>query len=288
MKVAILAGGVGSRLAEETETKPKPMVEIGGKPILWHIMMHYAHYGYKDFVIALGYKGAVIKKYMIDYCSLNRNLTVNLATGEIRMNGGYTADWRVDLIDTGINTQTGGRIKRLAPYLGNSTFMLTWGDGVSDIDLNELLRFHRSHGKLATLTAVRPTARFGHLELDGDQIVEFSEKPQTKEGWINGAFFVLEPAVFDYIDGDATQWEREPLDRLARDGQLMAYRHHSFWQCMDTLREKYYLENLWQSGKAPWKTWEEDDAYIVDGARGLHRNANGAPALERRTSVAGI
>ncbi|ABQ90762.1 glucose-1-phosphate cytidylyltransferase [Roseiflexus sp. RS-1] len=256
MKVAILAGGVGSRLSEETEVKPKPMVEIGGRPILWHIMMHYSCYGFKDFVIALGYKGEVIKKYMVDYCSLNSNLKVNLRSGVVEMNGGYRPDWNVELIDTGIPTNTGGRIKRLAPYLGNETFMLTWGDGVSDVNLHALLAFHRSHGKLATLTAVRPPARFGHLELDGDRITEFNEKPQTGEGWINGAFFVLEPAVFDYIDGDDTAWEREPLQRLAREGQLMAYKHTSFWQCMDTLRDKKLLESLWQTGKAPWKIWE--------------------------------
>ncbi len=256
MKVAILAGGVGSRLSEETEVKPKPMVEIGGRPILWHIMMHYSFYGFKDFVIALGYKGEVIKKYMVDYCSLNSNLKVNLRSGTVEMNGGYRPDWNVELIDTGIPTNTGGRIKRLAPYLSNETFMLTWGDGVSDVNLHALLEFHRSHGKLATLTAVRPPARFGHLELDGDRITEFNEKPQTGEGWINGAFFVLEPEVFDYIDGDDTAWEREPLQRLAREGQLMAYKHTSFWQCMDTLRDKKLLESLWQTGKAPWKIWE--------------------------------
>ncbi|MCD6288221.1 MAG: glucose-1-phosphate cytidylyltransferase, partial [Candidatus Hydrogenedentes bacterium] len=238
MKVGILAGGVGTRLVEETEVKPKPMVEIGGQPILWHIMMHYAYYGHNEFVIALGYKGQVIKKYMVDYCSLNSNLTVNLKSGDVTIHDGFRPDWTVELVDTGIQTLTGGRIKRLAPYFNDGTFMLTWGDGVSDVNLDALLEFHKSHGKLATLTAVRPTARFGHLELDGHRIVEFSEKPQTQEGWINGAFFVLEPGVFDYIDGDHTQWEREPLERLARDGQLMAYKHTSFWQCMDTLRDK--------------------------------------------------
>lgn len=257
MKVAILAGGFGSRLAEETEIRPKPMVEIGGRPILWHIMMHYAHYGFNHFVIALGYKGEMIKKYMADYCSLNSNLIVRLKTGEIEMHGGYKPDWTVELIDTGGPTQTGGRIKRLAPYLGNETFMLTWGDGVSDVNLHDLLSFHRSHGKLATLTAVRPPARYGHLELDGNRVFEFSEKSQIKEGWINGAFFVLEPGVFDYIEADGTVWEQEPLERLAKDGQLMAYRHTSFWQCMDTMREKYLLEGLWQSSRAPWKTWDE-------------------------------
>jgi len=257
MKVAILAGGVGTRLVEETEVKPKPMVEICGHPILWHIMMHYSCYSFKHFVIALGYKGEAIKKYVVDYCSLNSNLTVNLGSGDIKLHDGSKTDWIVDLIDTGIATLTGGRIKRLAPYLGNETFMLTWGDGVSDVNLHDLLKFHRSHGKYATLTAVRPSARFGHLNLEGNRVVEFSEKPQTKEGWINGAFFVLEPEVFDYIEGDDTQWEKSPLERLAKDGQLMAYQHTSFWQCMDTLRDKRLLESLWQSGNAPWKIWRQ-------------------------------
>lgn len=256
MKVAILAGGVGSRLAEETEVKPKPMVEIGGYPILWHIMMHYAHYGFNEFAIALGYKGEIIKKYMVDYCSLNSDLTVNLATGRVEMDAASQLDWTVRLVDTGVKTQTGGRIKRLAPYIGNETFMLTWGDGVSNVNLHELLSFHRSHGKLATMTAVRPPARFGHLDLNGNQIVEFSEKPQTREGWINGAFFVLEPEVFDYIDNDGTHFEREPLERLAHEGQLMAYFHDDFWQCMDTLRDKKLLQTLWDEGTPPWKTWE--------------------------------
>jgi glucose-1-phosphate cytidylyltransferase len=256
MKIGILAGGHGTRLAEETEIKPKPMVEIGGKPILWHIMMIYAHQGYRDFVVALGYKGEVIKRYMLDYCTLCGNLTVNLGNGDVKLHDGNRLDWTVELIDTGLHTQTGGRIKRLAPYVGNETFMVTWGDGVADIDIERLLAFHRSHGKLATLTAVRPPARYGHLNLDGDTVSEFSEKPQIGEGWINGAFFVLEPKVFDYIAADDTQWEKEPLENLARDGQLMAYKHTSFWQCMDTLREKHILETYWQSGKAPWKMWE--------------------------------
>jgi glucose-1-phosphate cytidylyltransferase len=257
MKVGILAGGVGTRLVEETEIKPKPMVEIGGRPILWHIMRHYAHYGFKDFVIALGYKGEVIKKYMVDYASLNSNLTVNMKTGHVDIHDGFRPDWRVELVDTGITTLTGGRIKRLAPYLGSGTFMLTWGDGVSDVNLHELLSFHRSHGRLATLTAVRPPARFGHLTFDGEKVSQFSEKPQTREGWINGAFFVLEPGVFDYIDGDDAQWEKGPMERLAAEGQLMAYKHTSFWQCMDTLRDKRLLEDLWQKGNAPWKIWND-------------------------------
>ena len=255
MKVGILAGGKGSRLAEETVIKPKPMVDIGDKPIIWHIMMHYAHHGFKDFVVALGYKGEVLKKYLCDYASITGNLTVDLKSGKITHHGGYRPDWKVELIDTGLETMTGGRIKRLAPYMGNETFMLTWGDGVSDLDLRELLAFHKSHGKMATLTAVRPPARYGHLNFRGDKVVEFTEKPQIGEGWINGAFFVLEPGIFDYIEDDETQWEREPLERLARDGQLMAYKHTSFWQCMDTLREKHILETLWQSGQAPWATW---------------------------------
>jgi glucose-1-phosphate cytidylyltransferase len=255
VKVAILAGGLGSRLAEETDTKPKPMVEIGGRPILWHIMKHYAHHDLSDFVIALGYKGEQIKRFFVDYASVMCDLRVDTGNGEVNRQGGGTDHWTVDLVDTGAATATGGRIKRLAPLLGDETFMLTWGDGVSTIDLDALLAFHRAHGRLLTMTAVRPPARFGHLELDGDVVVEFSEKPQTGEGWINGAFFVCEPGVFDYVDGDDTQWEREPLERLAKDGELRAYRHHGFWQCMDTIRDKKLLEGLWDTGSAPWKLW---------------------------------
>jgi glucose-1-phosphate cytidylyltransferase len=256
MKVAILAGGVGSRIQEETELKPKPMVEIGGRPMLWHIMKIYAAQGFRDFVVALGYKGDYVKRYMVDYASLEGDLTIGLRDGRVEAHGnGDRDDWQVALVDTGQTTNKGGRIKRLAPYLGGETFMMTWGDGVSDIDLNRLLAFHRSHGKLATLTAVRPPARFGHIELEGDVVSEFSEKPQAREGWINGAFFVLEPEVLDYIDGDDTEWEKEPLERLSADGQLMAYRHDGFWQCMDTLRERKLLDQLWDSGEAPWKVW---------------------------------
>lgn len=282
MKVGILAGGLGTRISEETENKPKPMVEIGNQPILWHIMKHYHTYGLKDFAIALGYKGHAIKKYMVDYCNLNSNLTVELGAGTVKAHTGDRLDWTVDLIDTGLMTNTGGRIKRLIPYMGNETFMMTWGDGVSNINLNELLAFHKKHGKLATLTAVRPPARFGHLEFDGDRINKFSEKPQTAEGWINGAFFVLEPEVYDYIDGDETQWEKEPLERLAADGQLMAYKHESFWQCMDTLRDKKRLEKMWESGNAPWKTWEDKPTYANsgNGTQGLYRHPNGAYAAK--------
>jgi len=255
MKVAILAGGYGTRLAEETEIKPKPMVEIGGRPILWHIMKHYAHFGLNEFVIALGYKGEYIKRWMKDYSALEGDMTVNTKTGEVKVYEKEKTEWVVDLVDTGLNTLTGGRIKRLRPWLGDSTFMLTWGDGVSDVDLNHLLAFHRAQGKLATLTAVRPSARYGHLEFQGDRITSFTEKPQAAEGWINGAFFVLEPEIFDYIDGDQTMWEHEPLTNLAQAGQLVAYKHTSFWQCMDTLREKHILQTLWDSGNPPWKLW---------------------------------
>lgn len=256
MKVGILAGGYGTRLAEETEVKPKPMVEIGGRPILWHIMMHYSCYGHNQFVIALGYKGEYIKRYMVDYCSLNSNMTINLKSGSVDLHDrDGIQDWTIELIDTGLHTMTGGRIKRLQPYIGDETFMLTWGDGVSTVDLQKLLAFHRNHGRLITMTAVRPPARYGHLEFDGDRIHEFTEKPQTAEGWINGAFFVAEPQVFDYIEGDETQFEKEPLERLAADGELMAYKHDGFWQCMDTRRDKYVLEKLWDSGEAPWKIW---------------------------------
>ena len=255
MKVAILAGGYGSRLSEETKIKPKPMVEIGGKPILWHIMMHYHHYGFDEFVIALGYKGEYIKNWMREYHALEGHMTVKTSTGKIQVHNNEMPDWTVHLVETGQATLTGGRIKRLAPWIGDETFMLTWGDGVSDVNLNELLKFHKSHGKLATLTAVRPPARYGHLEFEGDRIAEFNEKPQTSAGWINGAFFVLEPAVFEYIDGDDIMWEQQPLERLAKEGQLMAYKHTSFWQCMDTLREKTILEKFWQSGNPPWMSW---------------------------------
>ena len=255
MKVGILAGGYGTRLAEETERIPKPMVEIGGKPILWHIMRYYEHFGFSDFVIAVGYKADYIKRWFSEYASLSGDLHLDLGRREVLNHGnGETPDWRVSLIETGLETGTGGRIKRIMPHFGGETCLVTWGDGLSTVDLNALVDFHRSHGRLATLTAVRPPARFGHLEMDGDLIVEFDEKPQAGEGWINGAFFVLEPEVANYIDEDSTMFEREPLQRLAADGQLMAYRHPDFWQCMDTLRDKKLLERLWDD-KPPWKVW---------------------------------
>jgi glucose-1-phosphate cytidylyltransferase len=258
MKVAILAGGKGTRLVEETIIRPKPMVEIGGRPILWHIMQIYSHYGFDEFVVALGYKGDYIKRYFTEFSTLSGNLTIETGSGGVRRRETpEIPDWTVNLVETGDETLTGGRIKRLKSWLGDETFMLTWGDGVSDIDINKLIAFHRSHGKLATITAVRPTARYGHMRFDGDQVTAFEEKPQTAEGWINGAFFVLEPEVLDYIDSDMVMFEHSPLEKLARDGQLMAYRHEGFWAAMDTLRDKYVLENLWDSGERPWAVWEK-------------------------------
>jgi len=256
MKVGILAGGLGTRLAEETEIRPKPMVEIGGRPILWHIMKYYEHFGLSDFAIALGYKGEYIKRWFVEYASLTTDLSIDMRARTVTpMSEASCPDWNVDLVDTGQDTATGGRIKRLQPYMGQETCMVTWGDGVATVDLHELLAFHRSHGKLATLTAARPPARFGHLELDDNRVTEFNEKPQTGEGWINGAFFVLEPEVFDYIEGDDTQFERGPLEALAKDGELMAYKHYGFWHCMDTIRDRKRLEDLW-ADTAPWRVWD--------------------------------
>jgi glucose-1-phosphate cytidylyltransferase len=256
MKAVILAGGLGSRLSEETVVRPKPMVEVGGKPILWHILNIYAAAGIEEFVIALGYRGEVIKEYFLNFFALNNDVTVDLATGATTVHDGRQPHWKVHLVDTGATTQTGGRVKRLDRWLGpDGTFMMTYGDGVADVDLRALRRFHEAHGKLATVTTVRPPARFGGLVMDGACVREFTEKPQTGEGWINGGFFVLDRRALDYVDGDATLWEREPMERLAADGQLMAFRHDGFWQPMDTLRERRLLDDLWSSGNAPWKTW---------------------------------
>jgi glucose-1-phosphate cytidylyltransferase len=260
LKVAILAGGLGTRLSEETTIRPKPMVEIGGKPIIWHVMMHYSSFGFREFVIALGYKGEQVKDWMLEHSGLSKKLGDQALSVKFVQPDGKTGTrkiWSVDLVDTGPETLTGGRIKRLEPWLGNETFMLTWCDAVSDVDLNALLEFHRLHGRLATVTAVRPPPRFGHLILNGSKVTQFKEKTPDSEGWINGAYFVLEPKIFDYIEGDRTQWEKEPMEELAKEGQLMAYRHNGFWQCMDTIREKAVLEELWRSGRAKWKTWEE-------------------------------
>lgn len=253
MKVVILAGGLGTRLAEETIVRPKPMVEIGGKPILAHIMAWYASYGYKEFIVALGYKGEMVKQYFMNYYALNSDITVSLRTGAVAIHDGCRDDWTVHLIDTGADVMTGGRLLRLRPWLTDETFMMTYGDGLSNVDLHALVDFHRWHGKLATVTAVRPPARFGELQFAGNQVTEFTEKPQTGEGWINGGYFVLNRRVIDYISADHTPWEAEPLQQLAAAGELYAYKHQGFWQPMDTLREKHQLEELWQSGRALWK-----------------------------------
>ena len=253
MKVVILAGGLGTRLSEETSSRPKPMVEIGGRPMLWHIMSHYAAHGMKEFVLALGYKAEMVRSYFVDYHTVARDVSVRLADGTVTEHGAASEDWTLHLIDTGMETQTGGRIRRLRQWIGHEPFCLTYGDGVSSVDLTALLAFHKAHGKLATVTAVRPPARFGGLELDGDSVRTFAEKNQVSEGWINGGFFVLQPQVLDLIAGDDTLWEKEPLEHLAHDGQLRAFRHEGFWQPMDTLRDLRLLESLWQSGKPPWR-----------------------------------
>jgi glucose-1-phosphate cytidylyltransferase len=255
MKVVILAGGFGSRLAEETDVKPKPMVEIGGRPILWHIMKQYDHYGFREFFIALGYKGEEVKRYFLDYYSLSGSMTLDLSSGKVESRSRECEDWLIHLMDTGAETCTGGRVKRLESWLKDSTFMVTYGDGVSNINLQDLLSFHRAHGRIATVTAVRPPARFGGLVFNGDVVVNFTEKPQIGEGWINGGFLVLEPAVFEYLSGDASSLEADAMERLAADNQLVAYRHESFWQCMDTMRDMRLLQRLWHGGKAPWKVW---------------------------------
>ena len=242
---------------EETSVRPKPMVEIGGRPILWHIMKRYASFGYDEFVIALGYKGEYIKRWFVDFASLTGDLVVRTGTGDVSATTAHHDDWTAHLVDTGQHSGTGGRIKRLRKVVGDERFLLTWGDGVADIDIDALVAFHHGHGRHCTLTATRPPARFGHLVLDGDQVTVFDEKPQLGEGWINGAFFVCEPEVFDYVPDDEAMFERQPLQRLAADGQLMAYRHSGFWQCMDTLRDRVLLEQLWQTGSPPWRNWSE-------------------------------
>ena len=257
MKVVILAGGLGTRLAEETDLIPKPMVEIGGRPIIWHIMRHYAHYGHCEFVIALGFKANVVKQFMLNYRALSHNrIAVDFANGDVLLDDeAEPLDWNVHLIDTGLHTMTAGRVRRVLPVVGNETFMLTYGDGVSDVDLDALTAFHRSHGKLATITVVRPPTHFGYMQFDGDQIVEFVEKPRLMNDWINGGFMVMEPGVAEYLGDDETVLENAPLERLAKDGELMAFRHTGFWQCMDSLRHKRLLEEMWESGHAPWRTW---------------------------------
>ena len=252
-KAVILCGGLGTRLSEETAIKPKPMVEIGGRPILWHVMKTYDRAGVRDFLLTLGYKGEVIKDYFLNYHARQSNITVGLSSGDIQYSNPMVEDWTVSCIDTGLYTMTGGRLLRLKPYLQDEAyFCLTYGDGVSNVDIKKLLDFHRSHGKIATVTAVRPPVRFGELQLEGDSVREFQEKPQAGEGWINGGFFVFSPRVFDFLDSDETLLERSPMEKLAVNGELMAYKHSGFWQCMDTLRDKQSLEKLWDSGNPPW------------------------------------
>lgn len=256
MKVVILAGGLGTRLSEETVVRPKPMVEIGGRPILWHIMKIYSHYGFNDFVICLGFKGYMIKEYFSNYFLHMSDVTFDMRNNSMEVHQQHAEPWKVTLVDTGVDSMTGGRLKRVAPYLENETFMLTYGDGVANIDIGDLVRYHRSHGKPATVTSTQPSGRFGALNMGEDGAIHsFQEKPAGDGSWINGGFFVLEPAVIDRIAGDGTVFEKEPLEGLARDGQLMAYRHGGFWQPMDTLRDKQHLEELWSSGQAPWKVW---------------------------------
>lgn len=252
MKVIILAGGFGTRLSEYTETIPKPMVTVGGKPILWHIMRSYAYFGYKDFYLALGYKSEVIKEYFLNYRSLNADFTVDLSSGSVEPHQIDDTDWRVTLVQTGLESMTGGRVKRLQSFIGNEPFMLTYGDGVADIDLDALLTFHKSHGKMVTISAVHPGARFGELEMKDQKVIAFQEKPQTGQGWINGGYFIIEPEFFELISNDSTVLEREPLEKAAEMGELMAYCHDGYWQCMDTKRDKDHLEELWFSGMAPW------------------------------------
>jgi glucose-1-phosphate cytidylyltransferase len=253
MKVVILAGGFGTRLSEYTESIPKPMVTIGGRPILWHIMKTYASYGHNNFYVALGYKAEVIKEYFLNYRNLNSNFTIDLSSGDINPHQRDEINWKVTLVQTGIESMTGGRLKRMQAYIGNETFLLTYGDGVSNINIEELLKFHRSHGKMVTVSAVHPLARFGELEISQDQVKSFQEKPQTTQGWINGGYFVVEPEFFDLIEGDDTILEKAPLEIAAKQGELMAYHHHDFWHCMDTKRDRDTLESMWLSGNPPWK-----------------------------------
>ena len=255
MKAVILAGGLGTRLSEETSVRPKPMVEVGGKPILWHIMKAYSHHGINDFVICLGYKGYLIKEYFANYFLHMSDVTIDLASNKVDIHRNFAEPWRITLVDTGDDTQTGGRLKRIRPYLDEEDFFMTYGDGLSDINFADELEFHRRHGGLATIAAVQPPGRFGALNLSGDRVTAFREKPEGDGSWINGGFFVLSPGALDHIDDDSTLWEKEPLHHLASNGQLHAYRHHGFWQAMDTLRDKNHLESLWSEGRAPWKLW---------------------------------
>jgi glucose-1-phosphate cytidylyltransferase len=265
MKAVILAGGLGTRLSEETDYIPKPMVKIGGRPILWHIMKIYGHYGINEFIICLGYKGYIIKEYFANYLSHMSDLTIDLLTGEMKIHQSESEPWKVTLIDTGLKTDTGGRIRRIRPYLQNETFCLTYGDGVSDVDLEKLISFHRSHGRLATVTAVMPPGRFGIFNMKDDQILSFAEKADAIGSRINGGFFVLEPAAIDYVQGDGITWEGSPMEQMAMDGQLMAYMHDGFWMAMDTIRDKRELERIWSSGRAPWAKWSSIPVASMEG-----------------------
>lgn len=257
MKVLLLAGGFGTRLSEETDIRPKPMAEIGGKPILWHIMKIYAHYGYTEFVVLLGYKGYYIKEYFANYFLHQSDVTIDLRNNEMKVHNNSSEPWMVTLLDTGLHTMTGGRIKRAKDFIGNEPFLLTYGDGVANIDLNQLMQFHQAHGKAITMTAVQPEARFGALKTDADnKVLSFMEKPKGDGTWINGGFFICEPRVLDYIKDDQTVFEQYPLENLAKDGELYTYHHHGFWKCMDTLRDKVKLNELWESGEAQWKIWK--------------------------------
>jgi len=256
MPGVILAGGMGTRIREETAVRPKPMVQIGARPILWHIMKIYDHYGYRRFAIPVGYQGQVIKDYFLGYRDRSADFTVDLVEGTVERHADASEPWTVTVVETGASTMTGGRVKRLAPHLGDR-FMVTYGDGVASVDIGQLVQFHEQHGRLATVTAVRPPARFGAMDLDGDRVSSFAEKPQTDAGWINGGFFVFERAVLDYIDGDETSLEHEPLERLAREGELMAYRHPGYWEPMDTQRDLDNLSRQWATGHAPWKVWDD-------------------------------
>ena len=253
MKIIILAGGFGTRLSEYTDDIPKPMVPIGGKPILWHIMDIFAHFGHNDFYLALGYKADIVKDYFLNYRMLNSNFTLDLNNGSLVMHDVDSCDWKVTLVQTGLDSMTGGRIKRMKKFIGDETCMITYGDGLANVDLKKLLNFHRSHGKMVTVTAVHPGARFGELKIEHDNVLSFQEKPQMTHGWINGGFFVIEPGFFDLIEGDKTILERDPLEKVASMGELMAYRHDGFWQCMDTKRDKDYLEDLWNSDNIEWR-----------------------------------
>ena len=253
----MLAGGFGTRISEESHLKPKPMIEIGEKPILWHIMKIYSHYGFNDFIICLGYKGYIVKEYFANYFIHQSDITIELDKNRIEAHNTKAESWRITLVDTGLNTLTGGRIKRVKKYLDHETFMFTYGDGVGDINIQKLIEFHKTHGKFATITAVQPPGRFGAMSLGNrDNVLSFQEKPKGDNAWINGGFFVLEPQALDYIEGDETLWEKQPLERLSGDGQLLAYKHYGFWKPMDTLRDKMELDNFWNSGKPPWKVWE--------------------------------